>query len=66
MTKIDLTMYPERLERTIQRVRERNIIIPTFEEMRNPNLIPDKIKGTERDWFMGFTPSKFIQNYLAQ
>jgi len=44
MTKIDLTMYPERLERTIQRVRERNIIIPTFEEMRNPNLIPDKIK----------------------
>ena len=44
MTKIDLTMYPDRLERTIQRVRERNIIIPTFEQMRNPNLVPDKIK----------------------
>jgi cysteine synthase len=44
MTKIDLTMYPDRLERTIQRVRERNIIIPTFEQMRNPDLVPDKIK----------------------
>jgi cysteine synthase len=44
MTKIDLTMYPDRLERTIQRVRERNIIIPTFEQMLNPNLVPDKIK----------------------
>ena len=44
MTTIDLTMYPDRLERTIQRVRERNIIIPTFEQMRDPSLIPDKIK----------------------
>ena len=44
MTTIDLTMHPDRLERTIQRVRERNIIIPTFEQMRNPSLVPDKIK----------------------
>jgi cysteine synthase len=44
MARIDLTMYPDRLERTIQRVRERNIIIPTFEQMRDPSLIPDKIK----------------------
>ena len=44
MTKIDLTMYPDRLERTVQRVRERNIIIPTFEQMRNPSLVPEKIK----------------------
>ena len=44
MAKIDLTVYPDRLERTIQRVRERNIIIPTFAQMRDPNLIPDKIK----------------------
>ncbi|MBW6466526.1 MAG: pyridoxal-phosphate dependent enzyme [Brevefilum sp.] len=44
MTKIDLTMYPDRLERTLQRVRERNIIIPTFAQMRNPNLISDQIK----------------------
>jgi len=44
MTTIDLTMHPDRLERTVQRVRERNIIFPTFEQMRNPNLVPQKIK----------------------
>jgi cysteine synthase len=44
MSTIDLTMYPDRLERTIQRVRERNIIVPTFEQMRDPSLVPDKIK----------------------
>ncbi len=44
MARIDLSTHPDRLERTIQRVRERNIVIPTFEQMRNPSLIPDKIK----------------------
>jgi cysteine synthase len=44
MAKIDLTMHPERLERTLQRVRERNIIIPTYEQMRDPSRIPDKVK----------------------
>ena len=44
MAKIDLTMYPDRLENTIKRARERNIIIPTFAQMKNPDLIPDKIK----------------------
>ena len=45
MAKIDLTIYPDRLERTIQRVRERNIIIPTFAQMRDPSLVPDKVKN---------------------
>jgi cysteine synthase len=49
MAKIDLTMYPDRLERTIERVREQNIIIPTFEQMRDPNRIPDKIKNELKD-----------------
>ncbi len=44
MATIDLTVHPDRLERTIQRVRERNIIIPTFEQMRDPSRIPDKVK----------------------
>jgi cysteine synthase len=44
MTKIDLTVYPDRLERTVKRARERNIIIPTFAQMRDPSLVPDKIK----------------------
>lgn len=38
---IDLTIYEDRLERTVQRARERNIIIPTFKQMRRPELIPD-------------------------
>ncbi|MCB0032760.1 MAG: pyridoxal-phosphate dependent enzyme [Anaerolineales bacterium] len=42
---IDLTTRDEQaLERAIQRARERNIIIPTFEQMRNPDRIPDEIK----------------------
>ena len=41
---IDLTIHPEQLERTVQRARERNIIIPTFAQMKDPSLIPDKIK----------------------
>ncbi len=45
MTKIDLTVHPERLERTIKRCKERNIIIPTFKQMKNPGLIPDSIKN---------------------
>ena len=34
----------EVLERTIKRLRERNIIIPTYGEMINPDKIPQKIK----------------------
>lgn len=44
MTKIDLTLSKDRLERTIKRARERNIIIPTFAQMKNPELIPPAIK----------------------
>jgi cysteine synthase A len=44
MTKIDLTMHPERLENTLKRVRERNIIVPTYAQMKNPDLIPAKVK----------------------
>jgi len=45
LAKIDLTIDKERRERSIQRARERNIIIPTFAQMKDPSLIPDKIKG---------------------
>ena len=44
MTRIDLSIYPDRLQRTIQRVRERDIIIPTFAQQKNPSLIPQRIK----------------------
>ena len=46
---IDLTINEEQLERTIERAREKNITIPTFEQMKNPELIPDKIKDNLND-----------------
>lgn len=45
MAKIDLTIHQDRLERTLKRVRERNIIVPTFAQMKNPALIPAKVKS---------------------
>ncbi len=44
MAKIDLTIEKDRRQRAIQRVRERNIIIPTFAQMKNPALIPASVK----------------------
>ncbi|MHA1575736.1 MAG: pyridoxal-phosphate dependent enzyme [Candidatus Thorarchaeota archaeon] len=41
---IDLTKDEAQLERTIQRARERNIVIPTFAQMRNPETSPSRIK----------------------
>lgn len=47
---IDLTTRNEAaLERAIQRARERNIIIPTFKQMRKPDLIPDSVKNELAD-----------------
>ncbi|MDX1613575.1 MAG: pyridoxal-phosphate dependent enzyme [Candidatus Promineifilaceae bacterium] len=42
---IDLTVHEEALQRAVERARERNIIIPTFAQMRNPALIPEAVKA---------------------
>ena len=42
--KIDLSVKKDRLERAVKRAKEQNIIIPTFAQMKNPALIPAKIK----------------------
>jgi cysteine synthase len=44
MAKIDLTVIKDRQERAIKRMRERNIVLPTFAQMKNPDLIPAKVK----------------------
>jgi cysteine synthase A len=44
MANIDLNIMPERRKRAIQRVRERNIVIPTFAQMKDPGKIPQKYK----------------------
>jgi cysteine synthase A len=41
---IDLTIDEEQLERTVQRARERGIIIPQFSQMQDPGLIPADVK----------------------
>ena len=43
---IDLTIEQETRERGIKRAQEQNIVIPTFAQMKNPDLIPDSIKGS--------------------
>jgi cysteine synthase len=43
--RIDLSIDKERRARAVQRVRERNIIIPTFSQMKDPNNIPLSIKN---------------------
>ena len=45
MPTIDLTVHPDRRARAIQRARERNIIIPTFAQMKDPTRIPNSIKS---------------------
>lgn len=44
MKMIDLTMNKTGLAHNIEKARENNIIIPTFAQMKNPELIPEKIK----------------------
>jgi cysteine synthase len=39
-----LEINPEVLEKTVKRCRERGIIIPTFAQQRDPELIPPKIQ----------------------
>ncbi len=42
--KIDLSIDKDRRKRAIQRVREMNIIIPTYAMMKNPGIVPDKVR----------------------
>lgn len=47
---IDLTVHEEQLERTAKRARERDIIIPTYKQMRDPGkYVPAAIKQRLRD-----------------
>ena len=44
MTTIDLTMDNSRRQNAIQRAKERNIVIPTYAQMKDPSKIPAKVK----------------------
>lgn len=44
MAKIDLTIHEDRQKRAVERMRKQNIILPTYAQMKNPDLIPGRIK----------------------
>ncbi len=49
MAIIDLQVFPDRLARTVEQVRARNIIIPTFKEMKDPGRVPPKLREALRN-----------------
>jgi hypothetical protein len=42
---IDLSIHQETLERAVKRAKEKNIIIPTFRQQCNSDLIPQTVKA---------------------
>jgi cysteine synthase len=46
---IDKVVNKQVRENTVKRFREKGIILPTFAEMRNPDLIPEKVKAKLKD-----------------
>ncbi|SJZ91425.1 pyridoxal-phosphate dependent enzyme [Selenihalanaerobacter shriftii] len=46
---IDLTVDEKQLKKTVERAKEKNIMLPTLEQQKNPELIPDKIKEKLKD-----------------
>lgn len=48
MTTIDLTINHQGRDRAIKRAREKNIIIPTYKQMKDPSRIPGKIQDSLR------------------
>jgi hypothetical protein len=50
------------LQNTIERCREKHIIIPTYKQMRNPELIPEKIK---KAGFVEVSRASVNENYRA-
>ncbi|UCF10862.1 MAG: pyridoxal-phosphate dependent enzyme [Candidatus Bipolaricaulota bacterium] len=46
---IDLTVYEDQLERTVERARELGIVIPTFAQMKDPGLVPAEVGERLRD-----------------
>ena len=45
---IDLTLHEETLQSAVNRAREQSIRIPTFKQMRNPELIPADVKESHQ------------------
>jgi hypothetical protein len=66
MATIDLTVYPDRLERTIEQVRERNIIIPTFAQMKIPAIPAGVKEELEECGLVGYFPAQPVPHHLEE
>lgn len=47
--RFKLEINDDVIKKTVQRCKERNIILPTFEQQRNPDSIPESIKNKVKD-----------------
>ena len=45
---IDLTIHRQALDRNIQKARESGVVIPTFENMKHPETVPEPIRARLR------------------
>ena len=43
--RFQLKFRKDVLKKTIERCKDKGILIPTFAQMKNPALIPDKVKN---------------------
>ncbi len=46
---IDLEVKRDRLKRAVKRAKEEGVLLPTFEQMKNPEKIPESIKENLKD-----------------
>ena len=47
-TMIDLTVDPAARDRAVARARERGLLVPTFAQMRDPSLAPERVRSALR------------------
>ena len=66
MNKIDLTILPDRLEHTLQRVREKKFIIPTLAQQKDPSLIPADILERLKDLGLWDLHPKSVSHQLEK
>ena len=49
MSKLIKQLSPDVVRRTAQRCKERGVVIPTFAQMKDPNLVPGSVKSKLKD-----------------
>ena len=66
MTTIDLTIEKTRRANAIKRAKERNIIIPTYAQMKDPSKIPANIQGRIKEHrTLGHSSAQPLPHQLA-